>query len=238
VQDNHEQGMKGLSALAVRGPSGELTTAMAAEYAASFRFKPLDPRLYPEEQCLAGELPDDHPAWYEGTDEPVDTGDVRLLTGSGPKAERPDSESMSQAQTWDKTRALYSRDGLCDACASQAAWGHQIGFKRIKPPCADCAQIAETFPVAKSACWRGFPRGSQRPVDPAAGPAGREMNGTPDFPPAPARVRFLDALKFEHEAALGRGGMVAHHPDCCCSPCAQSRPDEYYQRAEPEAVNA
>lgn len=86
-------------------------------------------------------------------------------------------ETISQARTWDRVKTLYLRDGLCHACAAQAAWGHQLGFgyvvnrpwgdsARIKAPCRVCAPIVATFPVARPNGWRSFPRGSSRPSTP------------------------------------------------------------------------
>jgi hypothetical protein len=90
-------------------------------------------------------------------------------------------ESLSQARAWDRCRAKYAAAGLCDACAAQAAWGHQIGFgyvstrpwleadRRIKAPCESCAPIVAAFPAeaGKDSPWRRF-RFGDRP-DPAAG---------------------------------------------------------------------
>ncbi len=80
-----------------------------------------------------------------------------------PKAERP--ETMSETRTWDVTKNHYKRDGLCHRCASQAAWGHQIGFSRLEhAPCSDCAAVVATFPVeASHPAWRRHRQGKRRP---------------------------------------------------------------------------
>jgi len=83
--------------------------------------------------------------------------------------------------TWDRIKARYVGDGLCDACAAQAAYGHQLGWhyhssrewpevdRRIKPPCPACAPIVATFPVAvPGSPWRHWPKGDRRPVNTAS----------------------------------------------------------------------
>jgi hypothetical protein len=37
-------------------------------------------------------------------------------------------ETTRQARTWDVNFNAYKDAGFCPPCASQAAWGHQIGF--------------------------------------------------------------------------------------------------------------
>jgi hypothetical protein len=95
------------------------------------------------------------------------------------KADRP--ETLNQANRWERIRRSYLGDGLCEVCASQAAWGHQLGFgfvsarrwpeadRRISPPCKSCAPIVATFPVdATGSGWRRWEAGDRRPV-PAVG---------------------------------------------------------------------
>ena len=60
-----------------------------------------------------------------------------------------------QAQRWDAHVEAYKAGGLCVACAGQAAYGHQLGFNVIKPPCEDCRPLVDTFrgePLANG--WR------------------------------------------------------------------------------------
>jgi len=91
-------------------------------------------------------------------------------------AENYPPETIEQAVTWDRVKARYVDDGLCHACAAQAAYGHQLGWlyvsdrpwpdrdRRIKPPCPDCAPIVATFPVAvPGSPWRHWPKGDRRP---------------------------------------------------------------------------
>lgn len=50
-----------------------------------------------------------------------------------PKRDKP--ETVRQAGTWENVKRRYADAGLCDGCAGQAAYGHQLGFTRIKDPC-------------------------------------------------------------------------------------------------------
>lgn len=60
-----------------------------------------------------------------------------------PKRDKP--ETARQAETWQNTKGKYLAAGLCNACAGQAAYGHQLGFHRIQPPCGEDA--GKTLPV-------------------------------------------------------------------------------------------
>jgi hypothetical protein len=61
-----------------------------------------------------------------------------------PKKRRP--ESIRDAQTWETNKNRALRLGLCDRCASQYAWGCQIGFTESHPPCDQCAVIVASRP--------------------------------------------------------------------------------------------
>jgi hypothetical protein len=50
-------------------------------------------------------------------------------------------ETFRQAQTWETVKGHYEDAGLDGSCAGQAAYGHQMGFRKIKPPCPVCAAI-------------------------------------------------------------------------------------------------
>jgi hypothetical protein len=65
-------------------------------------------------------------------------------------------ETMAQARAYDRKVRRYRRLGLCGACASQAAWGHQCGFGKINDPCTECAPIVAAFPDAgpRGSKWR------------------------------------------------------------------------------------
>ncbi len=70
----------------------------------------------------------------------------------GKKACAP--ETLRQAQRWDTVKGAYLQVGLCERCAGQAAWGHQIGFSMINPPCEKCVHAVAAFPIAAVAPWR------------------------------------------------------------------------------------
>ena len=55
------------------------------------------------------------------------------------KGDRP--ETLRQAETWENVKNKYVAAGLDNGCAGQAAYGHQMGFARIHPPCPACQLI-------------------------------------------------------------------------------------------------
>lgn len=63
-------------------------------------------------------------------------------------------ETLRQARRWDGVKARYLTLGLCSPCAAQAAWGHQIGFSRIMPPCDECFPIVIRLPGRGAGDWR------------------------------------------------------------------------------------
>lgn len=67
-------------------------------------------------------------------------------------------ETLAQARRWDRAHAWYLRAGLCGRCASQMAWGHQIGWGRVHPPCESCLLIIGTFPLIQVNGWRSVPK--------------------------------------------------------------------------------
>lgn len=82
-------------------------------------------------------------------------------------------ETFRQARYFDANKRHYQGLGLCGACAAQAAWGHQLGFSRIEPPCPECQPLVATFPVDKPGKWRSnSPRRAakfSRPGGPSVG---------------------------------------------------------------------
>lgn len=70
----------------------------------------------------------------------------------GPKPDKP--ETLAEARHWQNRNTRYLSLGLCYACAAQAAYGHQLGFSRINPPCAVCVPIIAAFPVRAVGPWR------------------------------------------------------------------------------------
>lgn len=81
----------------------------------------------------------------------------RSASVSRSRADKP--ETLSQAQTWERRNNQYLAAGLCHRCASQAAWGHQLGFGRLEhSPCATCRPVVATFPNQASQGWRTLAR--------------------------------------------------------------------------------
>jgi hypothetical protein len=70
-------------------------------------------------------------------------------------------ETQEQAEEWDRRASSYRRAGLCDACASSASTGHQLGWLRVPhPPCVACAPVVATFPKETAdPAWRKWPQG-------------------------------------------------------------------------------
>lgn len=50
-------------------------------------------------------------------------------------------ETFRQAQTWETVKGHYEDAGLDGGCAGQAAYGHQMGFRKVQPPCRTCAVL-------------------------------------------------------------------------------------------------
>ncbi len=88
---------------------------------------------------------------------------ARLKTATKLTKETP--ETPAQAKVWENTARKYQDDGLCRPCAGQAAYGHQLGFSRVQPPCDGCAPVVAGFPLPAGAGtpWRKWPRGTRRP---------------------------------------------------------------------------
>lgn len=95
-------------------------------------------------------------------------------------------ETLRQAQRWDSAVTRYTRAGLCARCASQAAWGGQIGYTRVHAPCEYCAAIVADFPGAEHVNgWRTLPEMRRD-----RGPLGDSVSGralpAPGGAPTPA----------------------------------------------------
>jgi hypothetical protein len=67
-------------------------------------------------------------------------------------ADKP--ETIGQAKTWDRVKRRYLDEGLCLRCACQAAYGHQLGFRRSHDPCAGCSPRIAAFPIQADSRWR------------------------------------------------------------------------------------
>ena len=67
-------------------------------------------------------------------------------------------ETTEQAREWQRFYGWYDRAGLCPRCSAQGAWGHQLGFSNVKPPCNPCAVIVADFPAKVSNGWHRLHR--------------------------------------------------------------------------------
>lgn len=63
-------------------------------------------------------------------------------------------ETPRQAEKWSRVKSWYYRAGLCPRCSSQGAWGHQLGFSNVKPPCLPCSRIVSKYPILTVNGWR------------------------------------------------------------------------------------
>lgn len=81
---------------------------------------------------------------------------IRPLADYGPRKPKSQGkpETPRQARSWDATKRHYRSLGLCGACAAQAAWGHQLGFTTVNPPCLVCLPVVLSFPVNEPGEWR------------------------------------------------------------------------------------
>lgn len=64
------------------------------------------------------------------------------------------AETPRQAEKWSRVKSWYYRAGLCPRCSSQGAWGHQLGFSNVKPPCLPCSRIVSKYPILTVNGWR------------------------------------------------------------------------------------
>lgn len=51
-------------------------------------------------------------------------------------------ETLRQARTFETFKTAHVHAGLCHTCASQAAYGRQLGFSRVAGPCTDACRSA------------------------------------------------------------------------------------------------
>jgi hypothetical protein len=64
-----------------------------------------------------------------------------VMTGKRAARKGDPSENIAQAQYWQSIKNKYLAAGLCNGCAGQAAYGHQLGFSRVHDPCSACRGI-------------------------------------------------------------------------------------------------
>lgn len=83
-----------------------------------------------------------------------------------PKVSRAAPETASEAAEYDKRVSRYRRAGFCDACAGQAAWGGQLGFSNVRPPCPTCTGLTPPAGTGvRAAAWAGEPTADTTPTD-------------------------------------------------------------------------
>ncbi|GAA2089403.1 hypothetical protein [Aeromicrobium tamlense] len=68
-------------------------------------------------------------------------------------------ETPKQARQWETVKNCAHGAGLCYPCAAEFAYGVQLGFTAVDPPCPNCTQVMLSWPVGKSNGWRSV-RGS------------------------------------------------------------------------------
>lgn len=69
-----------------------------------------------------------------------------------PRRERP--ESLTEARRWERYRSEFDALGLCGRCACQAAYGVQVGWSHVHPPCDRCRPVLAVFTRAGPNGWR------------------------------------------------------------------------------------
>lgn len=70
---------------------------------------------------------------------------MAFTDGARAKADRP--ETVRQAARWENNKRKNLGLDLCPTCASQVAWGHQIGFSKTEPLCRPCWVRLEGSPA-------------------------------------------------------------------------------------------
>lgn len=72
-------------------------------------------------------------------------------------ARQKQHETPSQARNWERIKNLYLANGLCHRCASQAAYGHQLGYTSLqREPCPACRPKVDEFPRERANGWRSL----------------------------------------------------------------------------------
>lgn len=105
-------------------------------------------------------------------------------------------ETLHEAQGWERVNGKYRAAGLCAACASQAAWGHQSGFANVHPPCEVCVPVVDAFPLpaGEGSPWRRHRTGRKHPA--VAHTTGPEVFRVVQLPPTVKPLR-IDVLQGE-----------------------------------------
>lgn len=72
-----------------------------------------------------------------------------------PQKGSPATESPRMARRWQSNLSRYANAGLCPRCAGQAAFGHQLGWANVFPPCSVCWPIVTSWanPTGSPSGW-------------------------------------------------------------------------------------
>lgn len=70
------------------------------------------------------------------------------------RAEPPETMDQARRHGWHVRR--YESLGLCPRCASQAAWGHQVGWTRVHRPCDPCRPLVDKFDLPQVNGWHSI----------------------------------------------------------------------------------
>lgn len=84
--------------------------------------------------------------------------DVPAVVPHRPTVDRP--ETLRQARRFEVHKGEYLHLGLCHPCAGQGAYGRQLGFRSVHPPCPGCLLLLTALPVAAPNGWRRFAKDS------------------------------------------------------------------------------
>lgn len=77
------------------------------------------------------------------------------MTADAVELRRP--ETKGQAQRWDAIkRHAHTLGGLCYPCAVAFAYGTQLGYAQVNPPCPACAAVVASWPVCQLNGWRSL----------------------------------------------------------------------------------
>lgn len=96
--------------------------------------------------------------------------------------DRARPETPSQAATWERVQLNARVAGLCDACAAQFAWGAQLGFTNVHPPCKACRSIVDALPSLRPNGWRSVTGSAGAARNWVAAAGGSNLTRTTEFP--------------------------------------------------------
>lgn len=64
-------------------------------------------------------------------------------------------ETIDEARRWQTRHNKYVAAGICPRCAGQAAYGHQLGWSNVYPPCSTCWPVVTGWdsPTGSPSGW-------------------------------------------------------------------------------------